>query len=243
MLPALYHAHHSMNNEDIPFWLNLARESQGAILELGVGTGRIYDPLLITGKMVIGLDNDIQMLKYLLNNLPTELKRKRMVFQGDLTAFHLASRFGLILLACNTYSTLTPNQRKTTLRCVVDHLQPGGVFAVSLPNGEFLKSLPRYGEAEIEEIFPHPLDHEPVQVSSGWILTEEQFTLFWHYDHLLPDGGVDRKSVKVVHQLTETKEFYAEFRAAGFKDVLTFGDFDRSELISSSPMVIFLASL
>jgi len=50
--------------EDIPFYVGLARESEGPIVELAVGTGRVAIPVAqATGRKVIGIDISPVMLE------------------------------------------------------------------------------------------------------------------------------------------------------------------------------------
>jgi hypothetical protein len=106
-----------------------------------------------------------------------------------------------------------------------------------------LKRLPRHSEPEIEESFPHPLDGEPVQVSSAWERLAQSLTITWHYDHLLPDGRVERVSTQVRHTLTPMETYLAELEAADLSLVECFGDFDRSPYTQEAPSLIFLAGL
>jgi ubiquinone/menaquinone biosynthesis C-methylase UbiE len=46
MFPQLYHIHHNAHTEDLPFWLKLAQQQGGPVLELGCGTGRVLIPLI-----------------------------------------------------------------------------------------------------------------------------------------------------------------------------------------------------
>jgi SAM-dependent methyltransferase len=242
MFPHLYYAHHSLHSEDLAFWLDLAAKQPGPILELGCGTGRILIPLAQSGHTVVGLDNDPGMLALLKSHLPPLLSHKPLVIQADFTQFHLGRTFGLVLMPCNTYSTLSPEARRSTLVSVQAHFQPGGMFAVSLPNPGWLRSLPARSSVEVEEIFPHPLDGEPVQVSSAWRRTRKEFILDWYYDHLLPDGTVDRITIQLKHDLMPVEGYLEEIRLAGFSQVQTFGGFDRSILTDDSSELIILAS-
>ena len=49
--------------EDVDFYVELARESGGPVLELGVGTGRIAVPTAAAGVRVIGVDSSPGMLE------------------------------------------------------------------------------------------------------------------------------------------------------------------------------------
>jgi ubiquinone/menaquinone biosynthesis C-methylase UbiE len=49
--------------EDVPFYVQLAREADGPIVELAVGTGRVAIPVAReTGRRVIGIDSSPAML-------------------------------------------------------------------------------------------------------------------------------------------------------------------------------------
>ncbi len=143
MFPHLYHAHHSLHSEDLAFWLDLAAKQPGPILELGCGTGRILIPLAQSGHTVVGLDNDPGMLALLKSHLPPLLSHKPLVIQADFTQFHLGRTFGLVLMPCNTYSTLSPEARRSTLVSVRAHFQPGGMFAVCFAQPRLAAQLAR----------------------------------------------------------------------------------------------------
>jgi SAM-dependent methyltransferase len=240
--PILYHAHHNLDPEDLDFWLQLASEHSGEILELGCGTGRILIPLAQSGHRIIGLDNDRGMLTVLKDHLQGTGCSTGFIFQADFTAYRLASRFTLILMPCNTFSALTALARRSVLECALLHLAPAGVFAVSLPNPRLLESLPSRSEIEAEDEFPHPLDGEPVIVNSAWERHKNQFIVHWYYDHLLADGKVQRTSVQVKHYLTPVQTYFDEMHAAGFTTFRKYGDYDRSPYSRRSPQLIILAS-
>jgi SAM-dependent methyltransferase len=241
MFPGLYHAHHLRYQEDLPFWLDLAQEYPSPVLELGCGTGRILLPLARDHERVFGLDRDALMLAFLRKQLTPDQRQKIHIFQADFTQFQLCLPFGVVFLACNTYSTLSRNLRYTLLKNILRQLRPDGIFAVSLPNPEVLRQMPRRGESEIEDYFPHPADGEPVQVSSSWEHTLSLFTVHWFYDHLLPDGKVERQATQVRHHLEPAEVHLAEFQQAGFRSILTYGNFDRSPYSASSQYLILIA--
>jgi SAM-dependent methyltransferase len=228
LYPSLYHRHHSLNQDDLHFWRELAQEQGDPILELGCGTGRVLVHLARAGYRTFGLDIHPEMLSFLQKNLPEGLEHAPQVFLADMSAFKLATCFSLILLPCNTFSTLSGNMRKNTLDNVARHLKKGGQFTFSIPNPTVLLRLPVQGESELEDIFAHPEDGEPVQVSSAWERTDEVFHLRWHYDHLYPNGTIQRHSVEVSHRIIPTDIYMEEIQAAGLYIQSIYGDFDKS---------------
>jgi SAM-dependent methyltransferase len=239
--PLLYHTHHSRHLEDLPFWKAIAARRAGALLELGCGTGRVLLPLAETGLQVYGLDTDAGMLAVLKRNVQPQLHSWVHVWISNVTHFHLHKQFTAIILPCNTLSTFSKLTRQAMLANVRRHLAPEGLFAASLPNPERLVRLPAASQAEVEEIFPHPQDGEPVQVSSHWKRQGQTFKVYWDYDHLLPDGRVERVSAQVVHQLSAVEVYIKELNEAGFAHVQRYGDFDVSEYTRHSPYLILVA--
>lgn len=240
MFPILYHAHHARYQEDIPFWLELAAQQGDPILELGCGTGRVLGYLAGAGYELYGLDKDFGMLVILRKNLALDLTGQTHTFAGDFTSFCLNLRFPLIIMPCNTYSTLSSGERRATLKKVYQHLRSGGIFVASLPNPALLSILPQRSDPEIEDTFPHPLDGEPVQVSSSWERIQQCFTVHWYYDHLLPDGEVERLSTQVHHNLFSLQACSAEISQAGLQVVNFYGDFKKNPYTSDSPLLIMV---
>ena len=239
MFPPIYHAHHGQYVEDLPFWQDLVAQAPGAILELGCGTGRVLLPLQAAGYAVTGLDNDLEMLRFLMQRIPAGEPRR--IFLADMADYHLSQQFEWILMPCNTLSTLSDEERQRVFACLGRHLKKGGTFAASLPSPLALRQMPARGEEEVEEFLEHPDTGGVLQVSSAWRRTRQAFEVTWHYDHLRPDGLVERLSVRVRHSLDTLETYQAELRQAGLEVVQVYGDFDRSAYTDESPDLILLA--
>jgi SAM-dependent methyltransferase len=241
LFPSLYHAQHQNFVEDLPFWLGLAAAQGSPILELGCGSGRVLLPLSQAGYHLVGIDNDAGMLALLKTRLPPALQPGISLLLADIAHIPLAGWFGLIVMPCNTLSTLTRQAQAEALRGVSALLGPGGLFAVSLPNPEVLRRMPRHSEPEIEDTFLHPLTGEPVQVSSAWEKVSGQLVVTWHYDHLLPDGRVERLTAQVQHRLDSLQDYLDAFSAAGLQVERFYGDYDSSAYQPDSENLIILA--
>lgn len=241
MLPHLYHIHHSAHMEDLPFWLSLAQQQGGPVLELGCGTGRILVPLVRAGFQVCGIDNDPAMLEFLRGNLTQAEAKLVTLVEADMASFKLEERFPLAILPCNTFSTLEPATRQATLANVFAHLRSGGIFAVSMPNPVLLEELPRRSEEEVEETFTHPVSGNPVQVLSSWRRTKTHFIVTWSYDQLQPDGRIIRMSGEARHWLTPAETYVREIDNSGFEIQAIYGDFERKEYDPEDDDLIIVA--
>jgi hypothetical protein len=112
-----------------------------------------------------------------------------------------------------------------------------------MPNPEYLINLPARSEAEVEDEFSHPETGNPVQISSSWRRTKHIFTVTWIYDHLYPDGRVERFTVENTQEIVPADMYTDEIRSAGMKVTGVYGDFDRSIYGADSPHLICVATI
>jgi SAM-dependent methyltransferase len=242
MQPELYHAHHNLHQKDLHFWLELAKHSHGQVLELGCGTGRVLLPMAQSGCQIAGIDNDLSMLRFTHTSF-VQAKPVPWLVAADMRRFHFDIRFSLVILPCNTFSMLDRDGQQACLECVRQHLVPGGRFAFSIPNPDHLLGLPESSQPEIEDEFIHPSSGNPVQVSSAWQRTRRLFMVTWIYDHLLPDGRVERSKETIAHHLYPAEDYLDEVRSAGFEIKRLMGDFDGSDYQVDSPDLICTCSI
>ncbi len=240
-IPMLYHTHHSQEAHDLPFWLEWANKQGGPILELGCGTGRVLLPIAEAGHTVFGLDNDAAMLDYLRVRVPDSIIERVLLIRGDLRRYCLSSSFPLILMPCNTFSTLQIKDRQIALNRVRLHLAPRGVFIISMPNLNLFTDISEEGESENEAFLPHPETGNPVQVSSQWQIAADKVLIHWHYDHLLPDGYAERISISSTHYFQDVDEILSDFETTGLDVINILGDFDQEPYDDESPNLIVVA--
>ena len=118
---------------DLGFYLGLAREAAGPILELGCGTGRALLPIMAEGIPCTGVDESPPMLAALAAKSPPANLR---LVQASMQDFDLQpDRFALIFSAFRAFQHMyTVEDHLACLACVRRHLAPGGCFAFDVFN-------------------------------------------------------------------------------------------------------------
>jgi SAM-dependent methyltransferase len=110
----------------------LSLVTAGAVLELGVGTGRLSVPLALAGRgqgiVVSGLDTSRQMLDHLAQRDPDGLVRPML---GNMAGPLTGGPYELVFVAYNTLFNLTSHALQAAcFRAVAEVLAPGGRFVV-----------------------------------------------------------------------------------------------------------------
>lgn len=116
--------------EDVPFYMELARQAKGPLVELAVGNGRVAIPVAqATGQRVLGIDSSPAMLAQARANAAAagvELDLR----QGDMRDLDLEEPAGLIYCPFRALLHLpTWADRRRTFERVAASLLPDGRFA------------------------------------------------------------------------------------------------------------------
>ena len=116
--------------DDIPFYVELAREADGPVVELAVGTGRVAIPVAqAIGRRVIGLDASPEMLRQARAHA-AEAGVDLLLIEGDMRDLSLEEPAGLIYCPFRALLHLrTWADRRQTFERVAASLRPGGRFA------------------------------------------------------------------------------------------------------------------
>jgi SAM-dependent methyltransferase len=112
----------------VAFLADLAGE--GAVLELGIGTGRIALPLAQRGVRVHGIDLSEAMVARLRAKPGAE---QIGVTIGDFATTTVEATFSLAYLVANTIMNLTTQDEQVAcFRTTAAHLEPGGCFVIEV---------------------------------------------------------------------------------------------------------------
>jgi SAM-dependent methyltransferase len=172
--------------EDVPFYVELARETEGPIVELAVGNGRVAIPVAReTGRKVIGIDRSPAMLAEARRR--AEAARVDLELrEGDMRDLELDEPAGLIYCPFRSLLHLpTWGDRRRVFERVAATLRPGGRFAwnsfVLSPH----RAVESDGNWEVQAGIRHRIDHVPAdnriditlesgaQVSLWWVTRGE----------------------------------------------------------------------
>ncbi len=140
---------------DMPFYLELAEQSRGPILEIACGTGRVLLFIARKGIEIHGVDNALPMLRILKNSLagePDNVRQKITLHEGDMRDFRLGAQFPLVIIPFRPMQHMhTVQDQVSALTAAAAHLSDAGILAfdVFYPKFEMINS--RMGE-EVQEM-------------------------------------------------------------------------------------------
>jgi hypothetical protein len=194
------------------------------------------------GQAVIGLDRDRAMLRWA-RPLTQRADRTVNLVQGDLLAYHFASPFSAVVLACNVLAGLDDTQARTCLACAAAHLAADGVLGIDLPSTRDGHFPTRPSPEPIGEFLEIETGH-PVQVSAFQLSDPGRGSVDveWRYDELLPDGRVERYERRERMFLRGPERMVDLLRDAGFRALHFYGDYARGPLSNRSTKFVVRAS-
>ena len=249
ILTRLVQIHHAAFTADIPFWLSVT-DGLDPVLELGCGGGRVTLPLAKSGRTMVGLDINLLSVQHLVSellNCEENIQNRVLALQADMLNFSIDCTFRSVILPCNTYSIFTPGERQLLLRNIARSLQPDGSFITSLPNPHRIAAIHQELQAKENDSIPdfeteffHPETGNPVQVSSFNSAVSDGVRWDWIYDHLLPDGRVERLIQSTEHKMCSREIYLNEFKKAGLKEITCLGDFNGTVFKKRAPYLILI---
>ncbi len=231
--------------EDLPFWLGLAAERGGPVLELGCGSGRVLLQLAREGQRAVGVDNSPAMLARARARLAqrADLQQHVTLVEQDVRALALEERFPLAILPLNTFAhVLTFDEQRTTLIRVREHLAPGGWLALDIPNAAEVYAAPTGGLTLERTVRDEAHNVELMEFSMLALDRSGQLGhITWIYDELARDGTLRRTRVRMTLRYTFPGEMRALLELAGLKLVSLFGGYQRELFDDGSLRMLVLA--
>ena len=211
--------------EDIPFYVDLALEGGGPVLEMGVGSGRVAVPTALAGIAVTGVDPsevllDLAWAKAIAHRIRLRLVRGDMLDPPDLGRFRLATvPFRAFLLLQDDA------QRLRALRTLYAALEPGGMLAF--------------------DVF-HPDAQDIAETHGRWLEREPGIfeRAVWDAQRRRLELTVSARGVTAHMDLAWVgpEDWRDLIGRAGFVDVQGFGWFDRRPIVPASSDSVWVAT-
>ena len=241
--PAYYAHTYRRRLDDIAYYVGLAR-GVSAVLEYGIGSGRIAIPMAHVGAKVVGVDHSRPMLRELAQHLtlePVAVAKRVTARLGDIRRVKLRRRFPLVIAPFNVLLHLyTRADVERFLARVREHLAPRGAFVMDL-------SMPRPEDLALDPMkalhaprFRHP--------SAGVVRYREYFDydgarqILFITTELTPvESPRDSFMIPLAHRQFFPREWEALLHYNGFKVEHVYGDFARKPLESHSDTMVFHA--
>lgn len=242
------HVYGPKERKDVDFYVDLAKETTGSVLELGCGTGRVLLPTARAGFDVTGIDLSEDMLEVLQTKLvdePEDVQQRVRIVRADIRDFALGARFELVTVPFRPFQHLISiDDQLACLSCAHRHLEPGGRLALDVfdPNLGFLMNL---NTEEIE-------DSSPSRMPDGRTVARKHRTPAVDLHSQLMDMELiyeitdAEKEERIVHAFKFRYFFRYEMEhllaRAGFELEALYSDFERSQYGSNRPeQLVFVA--
>jgi trans-aconitate methyltransferase len=168
-------------DQDVGFYLDLARHTGGPVLELACGSGRVTGPLAATGVEVVGVDVNPTMLAAARRRWPDVA-----LVCADMRRFALRRRFRLVVVAYNGLQLVDGVGQSAVLARIGEHLTPDGILAYEVTDF----SAARYG-CDLELVAAGRLGDERVELWGGLDHDPATGATTYHRRFVLTDGVVN----------------------------------------------------
>jgi ubiquinone/menaquinone biosynthesis C-methylase UbiE len=187
--------------EDVPFYVELAHEAEGRVVELAVGNGRVAIPVAeATGRPVLGIDISKAILEQARENAEAadvELELR----EGDMRELELDEPAALIYCPFRGLMHLPSwADRRRTFERIAASLQPGGRFTWNafVFNPHIAGRLD--GQWQEEAPVRHRVDFVPTDARIDLTLESgDQISLWWssraEWEGLLDVAGLETEAL------------------------------------------------
>lgn len=234
--PSLYDLEYAHQVVDAAYYARIAALSEGPVLELGCGNGRITLPIARTGTRVHGIDLSQSMLDDLRDKLALESPEVRGHITtdcGDFCRFTAPETYPLIVLPFNALHHCEHHHDVLSmLACVRQALRPGGrfVFDCYLPDPTLYARDPTARHDPRDFIDPRS-GTALKSWESGWY---DPMTQVHHVRYIYQDHTGEEFTVELLLRMFYPQELRALIDWAGFRIVSEAGGFDGRPLTGTS---------
>ena len=232
----------TIGRRDVRFWTDLARRADGAVLELGCGTGRLSVPVARAARRFVGIDRSAPMLR----RLQVRIRRARLdgktsILRGDIRALPFRRRWRCRLVMAPygmLQSLLADEDLARTLESVAGVLPRGGRFGIDL-----VPELPRWQEYHRRVGLRGPMSggRRVTLIESVRQVREHGLTVF---DQEFVEWRGRRRTVhrfSLAFRTVSVPQVAARLEQAGFRIDAVLGDYAGAEWSPDAEVWVIIA--
>jgi SAM-dependent methyltransferase len=236
-----------VTQDDLPFYLEIARSIGGPVLELACGTGRILLPLVKEVGRGVGIDLSASMIE-LAREKAAQLGIAEQVRLecGDIRSADAGEVFPLVTIPYSSlFQVPTADDLVAALSTARRHTAADGLVVadVFVPNTNNMRA--RQDRLSFVEDVEDPVSNSRLVVWEHTLFNWREHKVIRRriYEHLDSDGVVTARRHGVLHiYFRQPEAVLSAFDEAGLQVLHTYGDFDKRPLDSDSARLIVIAS-
>jgi SAM-dependent methyltransferase len=247
-LAQYYDRMHQSLTVDIPYILQLAKMQNGAVLDLGCGSGRVLLPLARAGFQVTGVDNSPEMIGLARAKLAAEpryVQGMAALIEADIRALSrktLPSMFDLALITYNSLLHFREAEILRILRAAAELSSPTAMLYIDVANPFLIENSFYSGEPQLERTFPDDRDGRIVEQWSISSLdrAEQQVRSSWIFQRAADNAPLGQ--FEVTYHYHFPHEMETLMKKGGFRLQKLWGDYAEEPFGEDSERMVMLAA-
>jgi len=235
----------SEKQDDVPFYLAMAKETGGPVLELACGTGRVLLPFARAGFDITGIELSQAMLDKLqakLDKEPREVQAHVALKCANMRDYRFSQEFRLVFCAFNSFlHLLTTEDQLACLASVREYLADDGRLVIYTFAPDYRRlSTNEDTEISVERDPETGRDMVVGDISRRNPVSQTAEVNEW-VDRIGDDGTVRRYPAKFTLSWIHHREMHLLLRYAGFEVVNVYGGYDKRPYDYVSGIQLFVA--
>jgi SAM-dependent methyltransferase len=230
---------------DVPFYLGMAKETGGPVLELACGTGRILLPLARAGFDITGLDLSQTMLDKLQTKLdkePREVQARVALKCADMREYRFTQKFKMVFCAFNSFLHLmTMDDQLACLRSIREYLADDGRLVLNI-FAPYYDKLVNKTDTQVDKETDPETGRDMIVTSittRNW--QNQTIEVCQYVDRIAEDGTVRRYPADFSLCWIHNREMHLLLRLAGYEVVAVYGGYDKRPYDYVSGVQLFVA--
>ncbi|MFP4169454.1 MAG: class I SAM-dependent methyltransferase [Methanomassiliicoccales archaeon] len=230
-------------DQDVRFYLQLAGQVEGPILECMCGTGRLLIPLAERGYRVLGVDRSPAMLDVCTRKIelqPDQVQERIEILQEDVRDFSTDQSFDMAIIPFNSFLHLLDTvHQERALRNIHDHMVPGGMLTLSLFNPDLRRheDVVRHSGTKVTDQGEIISKFE----SQSFDFPSQTTRVHYFYDISRQDRELRRVTAAFTLRYIFHREAVELLERCGFRVKEVYGDYAFTPFTDKCEMMIFQA--